>query len=131
MIDNEKDYWNMKFNEEQHQIHVYYEDLGVAAQSPFLIYKPKLFKDGDMWCALLGENLQEGVAGFGVCPEDAKLDFDYIWFGNHYHKCPRKLAHRLFHRHSNYEIPHVHVCEECKKEELEIALIKEEPCWRK
>lgn len=27
--------------------------------------------DGDMWCALLGENLQEGVAGFGDTPQEA------------------------------------------------------------
>ena len=25
-----------------------------------------LSKDGDQWCALLGENLQEGIAGFGT-----------------------------------------------------------------
>ncbi|GEA16789.1 hypothetical protein E308F_30350 [Moorella sp. E308F] len=25
----------------------------------------KLFRDGDMWCALLGEDLMEGVVGFG------------------------------------------------------------------
>ena len=27
--------------------------------------KPRLFLDGDMWCCLLGEDIQEGVAGFG------------------------------------------------------------------
>ncbi len=27
-----------------------------------------LTKDGDQWCALVGENLQEGVAGFGPTP---------------------------------------------------------------
>ena len=27
--------------------------------------------DGDQWCALLGENLQVGVAGFGDSPIDA------------------------------------------------------------
>lgn len=25
-------------------------------------------KDGDSWCALKGENLQEGIAGFGDTP---------------------------------------------------------------
>jgi hypothetical protein len=131
MIDNEQDYWNMRFNEEQRQMNIYYEYLGVAAQSPFLIYKPKIFKDGDLWCALLGDSLQEGVVGFGVCPEDAKLDFDYNWFGNHYHECGRNNTHRMFHRHSNNEISHVHVCEKCQDEGLEISLIKEEPAWRR
>lgn len=30
-----------------------------------LEYNIKVFKDGNMWCALLGSNLQEGIAGFG------------------------------------------------------------------
>jgi hypothetical protein len=28
----------------------------------------KSYPDGDQWCALLGENLQEGEAGFGNTP---------------------------------------------------------------
>jgi len=31
----------------------------------------KLTLDGDAWCALLGEDLQEGLAGFGDTPSDA------------------------------------------------------------
>lgn len=27
--------------------------------------------DGSQWCALVGENLQEGIAGFGDTPLDA------------------------------------------------------------
>jgi len=27
--------------------------------------------DGDEWCALIGENLQEGLAGFGKSPVQA------------------------------------------------------------
>jgi len=37
--------------------------------------KPNLSKDGSMWCYLLGENLQEGLAGFGVTPYKAAVDF--------------------------------------------------------
>ena len=33
-------------------------------------YPTKLSKDGDKWCVLLGENLQEGYAVFGVSPSD-------------------------------------------------------------
>ncbi|MFH5773543.1 hypothetical protein ACHFJ0_04770 [Paracoccus sp. NGMCC 1.201697] len=40
------------------------------------VLKPKLTKDGDMWCALHGENLQEGVAGFGPTPASALLAFE-------------------------------------------------------
>jgi hypothetical protein len=38
--------------------------------------KPSLKKDGDMWCALLGDNLQEGVSGFGSTPARALAAFD-------------------------------------------------------
>jgi hypothetical protein len=37
--------------------------------------KPKFSKDGDMWCFLWGETLQEGIAGFGKSPLDAAVDF--------------------------------------------------------
>lgn len=33
----------------------------------------KVFRDGDSWCALLGENLQEGRAAFGKKPSEAML----------------------------------------------------------
>lgn len=31
----------------------------------------KISLDGDRWCALVGENLQEGFAGFGNSPAGA------------------------------------------------------------
>ena len=31
--------------------------------SPHFLYKPKIFIDGDQWCCLYGENIQDGVAG--------------------------------------------------------------------
>lgn len=34
------------------------------------------FPDGDHWCVLWGENLQDGVAGFGKTPYLAVLDFN-------------------------------------------------------
>jgi hypothetical protein len=33
----------------------------------------QLFKDGNQWCALEGENLQEGTAGFGTSPSEALI----------------------------------------------------------
>ena len=51
-----------------------------ALFSPSEKYRPKLFADGDKWCALYGEDLQEGVAGFGDSPHQAMLDFDKAWF---------------------------------------------------
>lgn len=34
----------------------------------------QLFVDGDMWCALIGPNLQEGIAGFGPTRAEALVD---------------------------------------------------------
>lgn len=38
--------------------------------------KPKITKDGDQWCVLYGDNLQEGICGFGDTPYLAILDFN-------------------------------------------------------
>jgi hypothetical protein len=46
---------------------------------PCVLFKPRLFIDGDKWCALYGANLQEGVAGFGDTPELAMKAFDTAW----------------------------------------------------
>ena len=35
----------------------------------------KPFKDGNSWCFLYGENIQEGICGFGETIFDAALDF--------------------------------------------------------
>lgn len=35
----------------------------------------KLYKDGNAWCALAGENIQDGVCGFGESPLAALCDF--------------------------------------------------------
>lgn len=42
----------------------------------FSALKPRLFMDGDMWCALYGDNLQEGIAGFGKTPAKALIEFE-------------------------------------------------------
>lgn len=47
--------------------------------SPSAIYRPSIAIDGNKWCALYGDNLQEGVAGFGDSPALAMADFDRNW----------------------------------------------------
>ncbi|AUR85540.1 hypothetical protein NVP1076O_35 [Vibrio phage 1.076.O._10N.286.51.B7] len=34
-----------------------------------------VFKDGNKWCCLVGDNIQEGVAGFGFTPAEAISEF--------------------------------------------------------
>lgn len=63
--------------------------VGMAAESvrcvaaeyerPSVMFRPGLSIDGDQWCALYGDNLQDGVAGFGPSPEKAMRDFDRNW----------------------------------------------------
>ena len=49
-------------------------------QRPSVLYRPVLSADGNMWCALYGEDLQSGIAGFGDTPDAAMLAFDKAWF---------------------------------------------------
>ncbi len=42
----------------------------------FMMLKPKVSIDGDQYCVLYGENLQEGIAGFGDTLYLAILDFN-------------------------------------------------------
>lgn len=48
---------------------------------PSAIYRPKVFRDGDSWCALYGDNIQDGVCGFGDTPAAAIIDFNNCWNG--------------------------------------------------
>ena len=34
-----------------------------------------LTKDGDRWCALHGDNIQDGICGWGTTPQEAMTDF--------------------------------------------------------
>lgn len=43
------------------------------------LLKPRISIDGDQWCVLWGENLQDGVAGFGDTAYLAVLDFNKAW----------------------------------------------------
>lgn len=47
---------------------------------PFRMMKTALSKDGNQWCVLYGDNLQDGVAGFGDSPDLASRDFDKNWY---------------------------------------------------
>jgi len=62
-------------NEIQHQI----KTEVLETEQQFIIVatlKPRIFKDGNKWCVLYGENIQDGVAGFGETPLKAILDFN-------------------------------------------------------
>jgi hypothetical protein len=50
-----------------------------AMRRPSVLYRPNLSIDGNVWCALYGSDLQDGVAGFGDSIEAAMADFDREW----------------------------------------------------
>lgn len=56
-----------------------FQEAQYALQAPHAIMRPKVFPDGDQWCALYGDDLQAGVAGFGKTPEGACAAFDHNW----------------------------------------------------
>ena len=54
-------------------------DVTNEYRRPSTLYKPRLFRDGNMWGCLHGDNPMEGVEGYGESPELAYLDFDKNW----------------------------------------------------
>ena len=55
------------------------ESIACEHERPAAIFRPMLSVDGNQWCALYGDNLQDGVAGFGDSPSLAMVDFDKNW----------------------------------------------------
>ena len=40
------------------------------------LLRPRVFIDGNRWCVLYGDNVMDGVAGFGESPIHAVYDFN-------------------------------------------------------
>jgi len=55
------------------------ELVELERKRPFMLLKPRMFPEGDRWCALYGENLRDGVCAFGDTPEAAARQFDIEW----------------------------------------------------
>lgn len=60
-------------------VQVAFQEAAWAMSCPSVLMRPTLSIDGNMWCALYGHNLVEGVAGFGESPALAMADFDKNW----------------------------------------------------
>lgn len=48
-------------------------------ERPCVLFRPSIGRDGSKWCALYGDDLMHGVAGFGDSPAEAMRDFDKNW----------------------------------------------------
>jgi hypothetical protein len=73
------DYVRSELSQQTHDNYIKnYEEICATGERKILVFigelKPKFSKDGDMYCYLLGDNLQEGIAGFGEIPWKAALD---------------------------------------------------------
>lgn len=53
-----------------------------AMRAPHVLLKPHFARDGNQYSYLLGDDLAEGVAGFGDTPAKAAQDFDNNWFND-------------------------------------------------
>lgn len=76
------DYQRMAANAICHAAQMAGEEARVSAAEyarPSVVYKPRIYIDGDKYCALYGENIQDGVSGFGDSPANAMFDFDRNW----------------------------------------------------
>lgn len=70
---------NLEFQNVAHRINSEIYQLGITLSLPHVLMRPNISIDGGQWCALYGENLQDGVAGFGPSPCEAMADFDRAW----------------------------------------------------
>jgi hypothetical protein len=61
------------------QVQQAWQEAAYEQQRPFVVLRPRMLLDGDQWCALYGEDLQNGVVGFGKSPAEAASNFDAKW----------------------------------------------------
>jgi hypothetical protein len=76
------EYQSMAANAIAHAAHVagnVWQEAAFEHSRPSVLFRPSLTKDGNMWCALYGEDIQIGVAGFGDTPDAAMREFDKAW----------------------------------------------------
>jgi hypothetical protein len=60
-----------------------WKSAAYSYERPSVMFRPKIYPDGNMWCALLGDDLQSGVSGFGDTPDKAMAAFDQAFWKGH------------------------------------------------
>lgn len=63
-----------------HEAACHTDNYAISRNTPFVIYGARVFRDGNMWCALLGDNIQEGVCAFAATPDKAVQEFNKVWY---------------------------------------------------
>ena len=54
--------------------------IGMEHTRPSVVFRAKVFQDGNQWCALIGDDIQSGVCAFGDSPHEATCAFDQAWY---------------------------------------------------
>jgi len=67
------------FGNSDHIIRCAVQETVNELQRPAAVFRPTISMDGNQWCALYGDNLQDGVCGFGDTPAAAMSAFDLAW----------------------------------------------------
>jgi hypothetical protein len=49
-------------------------------ERPCVVFRARLYLDGNSWCAVVGDDLVTGCAAFGESPDIAMRNFDKAWF---------------------------------------------------
>ena len=62
------------------QVNISFQQAIWEYERPVVVFKPRLSLDGDQYCFLLGDDLMNGVAGFGDTVAKAAQDFDANFF---------------------------------------------------
>lgn len=79
MSTNEEFYWEQRLAREN-EIMACRHSAAAEMETPHYLYRPRIFLDGNRWCALLGDDIQTGICGFGASPHDACVRFDKAWY---------------------------------------------------
>jgi hypothetical protein len=56
------------------------QEAAMFLSAPHVRMRPRVFPDGNKWCCLYGDDLMNGVAGFGDTPAGACNAFDTAWW---------------------------------------------------
>ena len=83
MINIEQEQLSCFLNELHRAFENEMREISYQYTRPHFMYRIIPYKDGNRWCALLGENIQEGIVGFGSSASEALQNFDIDYFNRH------------------------------------------------
>jgi hypothetical protein len=78
----QEDFLKIESSQRQHNELLEHDSRQYAAdlQADYMLFsmlKPRVYRDGNQWCVLYGNDIQEGIAGFGDSISDAVKNWNY------------------------------------------------------